>query len=87
VETFLKIVPGGERKPIYSSKPTHLQIIYYRSLSTKKIKSIVHTFPNIIHLDFEGSMKSISADLVTYPDMFNFLVIFDKKVLHKTQQS
>src|SRR6266496_1851456 len=55
LERFLKIVPGGGRKPVYSSKLTHFKITHYRSLSNKKIKGIVHTFQNIIHLDFEGS--------------------------------
>src|SRR5688572_27585630 len=50
LERFLKIVPGEERKPVYSSKLTHLKITHYCSLSNKKIKGIVHTFPNIIHL-------------------------------------
>src|SRR2546428_13655820 len=48
LERFLKIVPGGGRKPAYSSKLTHLKITHYRSLSNKKIKGIAHTFPNII---------------------------------------
>ena len=54
LERFLKIVPGGGRKPVYSSKLTHLKISHYR-LSNKKIKGIIRIFPNIIHLDFEGS--------------------------------
>src|SRR3954463_9572214 len=57
LERFLKIIPGGRRKPVYSSKLTHLKITHYRSLSNKKIKGIVHTFLNIIHLDFEESMN------------------------------
>ena len=57
LERFLKIVPGGGRKPVYSSKLTRLKITHYRSLSNKKIKGIVQMFPNVIHLlDFEGSM-------------------------------
>ena len=53
LERFLKIVHGGGRKPIYSSKLTHLKISHYYPLLNKKIKGIVRTFPNIIHLDFE----------------------------------
>src|SRR3954468_14610350 len=53
---FLKIVPEGGRKPVYSSKLTHLKITHYCSLSNKKIKGIVHTFLNIVYLDFEESM-------------------------------
>jgi len=56
LERFLKIVPGGGRKPVYSSKLTHLKITHYRSLSNKKIKVVIYTFPNIIHLDFEKSI-------------------------------
>src|SRR3954451_24210300 len=44
LERFLKIVPGGGRRPVYSSKLTHLKITHYPSLSNKKIKGIVHTF-------------------------------------------
>ena len=63
MERFLKIVPGGGRKPVYSSKLTHLKITHYRSLSNKKIKGIVYTFPNIIHLDFEKSIDSTDEAL------------------------
>ena len=56
MERFLKIISGGGRKPVYSSKLTHLKITHYHSLSNKKIKGIVHIFLNIIYLDFEGSM-------------------------------
>ena len=52
MERFLKIVHGGGRKPTYSSKLTQLKISDYR-LSNRKIKTIVRTFSNIIHLDFE----------------------------------
>src|SRR5688572_4326881 len=63
LERFLKIVSGEERKPVYSSKLTHLKITHYHSLSNKKIKDIVHTFQNIIHLDFEGSTDCIGKTL------------------------
>ena len=73
LERFLKIVPGGGRKPLYSSKLTHLKITHYPSLSNKKIKGIVHTFQNIIHLDFEGSTDSIGKVLMliakSYPNL------------------
>src|ERR671926_1996302 len=42
LERFLKIVPRGGKKPVYSSKLTHLKISHYQ-LSNKKIKGIVHT--------------------------------------------
>ncbi|PKK59612.1 hypothetical protein RhiirC2_794592 [Rhizophagus irregularis] len=74
LERFLKIVPGGGRKPVYSSKLTHLKITHYPSLSNKKIKGIVHTFPNIIHLDFEGSTddhfgKTLKLIAKSYPNL------------------
>ncbi|CAI2197703.1 9827_t:CDS:2, partial [Funneliformis geosporum] len=50
----------GGRKPIYSSKLTHIKISDYR-LSNRKIKNIVRRFQNIIHLDFEGNMESESV--------------------------
>ncbi|GBB91684.1 hypothetical protein RclHR1_19040007 [Rhizophagus clarus] len=39
LKRFLKIVPRGGRKPVYSSKLTHLKITRYPSLSNKKIKA------------------------------------------------
>ncbi|CAI2194901.1 6939_t:CDS:2, partial [Funneliformis geosporum] len=59
--------PEGGRRSVYNSKLTHLKITHYR-LSNRKIKSIVHMFPNIIHLDFEGSMKSESVGLTAITD-------------------
>ncbi|PKB96281.1 RNI-like protein [Rhizophagus irregularis] len=74
----MKLVHGvvyhswGGRKPIYSSKLTHLKISHY-PLSNKKIKGIVHTFQNIIHLDFEGSTDCIGKTLKliakSYPNL------------------
>jgi Leucine Rich repeats (2 copies) len=74
LEKFLKIIPGGGRKPVYSSKLTHLKITRYPSLSNKKIKGIVHTFPNIIHLNFEGSTddrfgKTLKLIAKSYPNL------------------
>ena len=74
LERFLKIVSGGGRKPVYSSKLTHLKITRYPSLSNKKIKGIVHTFPNIIHLNFEGSTddrfgKTLKLIAKSYPNL------------------
>ena len=74
LERFLKSVPGGGRKPVYSPKLTHLKIAHYRSLSNKKIKGIVHTFPNIIHLDLEGSTddrigKTLKLIAKSYPNL------------------
>ncbi|PKY59682.1 hypothetical protein RhiirA4_482640, partial [Rhizophagus irregularis] len=65
--------PGGGRKPVYSSKLTHLKITHYHSLSNRKIKGIVHTFQNIIHLDFEGSTdctdKVLKLIAESYPNL------------------
>ncbi|CAI2183535.1 959_t:CDS:2, partial [Funneliformis geosporum] len=65
--------PGGGKKPVYSLKLTHLKITHYRSLSNKKIKGIVHTFPNIIHLDFEKSIdptgKVLKLIAKLYPNL------------------
>ncbi|GBB91053.1 hypothetical protein RclHR1_18160005 [Rhizophagus clarus] len=75
LERFFKIVCGGGKKPVYSSKLTHLKILDYRSLSNKKIKGIMHTFQNIIHLDFGGSIKPESIGNVlkliaeSYPNL------------------
>ena len=44
LERFLKIVPGGGRNPVYSSKLTHLKITHYRSLSNKKSKVLYACF-------------------------------------------
>ena len=73
MERFLKIVHGGGQKPIYSSKLTHLKISHYYPLSNKKIKGIVHTFPNIIHLDFEKSIdptgEALKLMAKSYPNL------------------
>src|SRR6266498_4630500 len=49
LKRFVKIM-CKKHKPAYVSNLTHLEITYYYSLSDKKIKSIVNTFSNIIHL-------------------------------------
>ena len=73
LERFLKIVHGGGQKLIYSSKLTHLKISYYHSISNKKIKGIVHRFPNIIHLDFEKSIdptgEALKLMAKSYPNL------------------
>ena len=45
-----------KNKPAYASNVTYLEILNYYRLSDKKIKSIVNTFPNIIHLNFKESI-------------------------------
>ncbi|CAI2198550.1 9456_t:CDS:1, partial [Funneliformis geosporum] len=81
LERFLKIVPGGGRKPVYSSKLTHLKISHYR-LSNKKIKGIVRMFPNIIHLDFEGSTDCIGKTLKLIAKSYPNLEYLDISTLH-----
>ncbi|CAG8464017.1 9395_t:CDS:1 [Gigaspora margarita] len=86
LERFLKIVPGGGRKPVYSSKLTYLKISHYRLLSNKKIKGIVHTFQNIIHLDFEGSTDCIGKTLkliAKYPNLEYLNISTSRGVLGK----
>ncbi len=72
LERFIKLVYGEGWKPIYSSKLTYLKISDYQ-LSNRKIKTIVRTFPNIIHLDFEESMEWVGKVLKLiaelYPDL------------------
>jgi hypothetical protein len=74
LERFLKIVHRRGRKLVYSSKLTHFKISDYQ-LSNRKIKSIVRMFPNIIYLDFRGSMESESVGKVlkliaeSYPNL------------------
>ncbi|RIA92731.1 hypothetical protein C1645_820232 [Glomus cerebriforme] len=53
---------NGKHKPAYVSNLNHLEITYYHSLSDKKIKTIVDTFPNIIHLDFKNSIGFAITD-------------------------
>src|SRR5436190_15619692 len=73
LERFLKIVHGEGQKPVYNSKLTHLKISYYHSISNKKIKGIVHTFPNIIHLNFEKSIdptgEALKLMAKSYPNL------------------
>ena len=61
------------RKPIYSLNLTYFKVSYFNSLSNKSIKNIVHTFTNIIHLDFEKSMdhtgKALKLIAESYPNL------------------
>ncbi|GBB85901.1 hypothetical protein RclHR1_12340005 [Rhizophagus clarus] len=73
LKKFMKIV-RKRQKPVYSSNLTHLEISHYHYLSDKKIKGIVHTFPNIIHLNFEGSKddhfgKTLKLIAKSYPNL------------------
>jgi hypothetical protein len=62
-----------KHKPAYVSNTTYLEITFYYSLLDKKIKSIVDTFPNIIHLDFKErigfSDKSLFIIAESYPNL------------------
>ena len=55
LKKFIKLV-RRKQTPVYCSNVTHFKISYYHSLSDKKIISIVHLCPNIIHLSFENSI-------------------------------
>ncbi|RIA87591.1 hypothetical protein C1645_827591 [Glomus cerebriforme] len=72
LKRFVKIM-CEKHKPAYVSNLTHLEITYYHSLSDKKIKSIVDTFLNIIHLDFKNSIsfgdRSLFIIAESYPNL------------------
>ena len=72
LEKFIKIV-RKRQKPVYSSSITHLKISYYHSLSDKKIKDIVSSCPNIIHLNFKRSTGFSDKALIliagAYPNL------------------
>jgi hypothetical protein len=55
LKKFIKLV-RGKQTPVYCSNVTYLEILYYHSLLDKKIISIVHSCPNIIHLSFKNSI-------------------------------
>ncbi len=71
-ERFVEIM-CEKHKPAYVTNTTHLEITFYHSLSDKKIKSIVDTFPNIIHLDFKNSIgfgdRSLFIIAESYPNL------------------
>ncbi|CAI2185800.1 9162_t:CDS:2, partial [Funneliformis geosporum] len=73
-------------KPAYVSNTTHLEITFYHSLSDKKIKSIVKTFPNIIHLDFKDSLgfsdKSLFVIAESYPNL-RYINLWDVQITDK----
>src|ERR1043166_5189098 len=72
LEKFIKIV-RKRQNPVYSSSITHLKISYYHSLSDKKIKDIVSSYPNIIHLNFKRSTGFSDKALIliagAYPNL------------------
>jgi hypothetical protein len=72
MERFAKII-CKKHKPTYISNTTHLKITFYHLLSDKKIKSIVETFPNIIHLDFKESISFGDKSLFIPLNVRNFI--------------
>ncbi|GES85319.1 hypothetical protein GLOIN_2v1848414 [Rhizophagus clarus] len=84
-ERFVKIM-CEKHKPAYVSNTTHLEITFYHSLSDKKIKSIVKTFPNIIHLDFKESIgfgdKSLFIIAESYPNL-RYINLWDAQITDK----
>jgi hypothetical protein len=75
-----------KHKSAYVSNTTHLEITYYYSLSDKKIKSIVDTFLNIIHLDFKGSIgfgdKLLFIIAESYPNL-RYINLWDAEITDK----
>ncbi|CAI2171026.1 17418_t:CDS:2 [Funneliformis geosporum] len=75
-----------KHKPAYISNTTHLEITFYYSLSDKKIKSIVKTFPNIIHLDFKDSIgfsdKSLFVIAESYSNL-RYINLWDAQITDK----
>ena len=55
LKKFIKLV-RRKQTPVYCSSITHFEISYYHSLSDKKIISIIHSCPNIVHLSFKNSI-------------------------------
>ena len=62
-----------KHKPAYLLNLIHLEITFYHLFLDKKIKSIVNTFLNIIHLDFKESIgfgnKSLFIIAESYPNL------------------
>ncbi len=83
LENFLKIVYGGEQKLIYSLELTHLKILYYYPLSNKKIKDIIYTFSNIIHLSFEKNIDFTGKALKLIAKSYLNLKYLNIFALHK----
>ncbi|PKB95359.1 hypothetical protein RhiirA5_436863 [Rhizophagus irregularis] len=87
------------QKPIYSSSITHHKISYYNSLSDKKIKNIVSSCPNIIHLNFKRSTGFFDKALIliagTYSNLryfnlcnyANINTIFSQKITDKVTET
>ncbi|GES95655.1 hypothetical protein GLOIN_2v1786061 [Rhizophagus clarus] len=72
LKKFIKLI-RRKQTPVYCSNVTHLEISYYHSLSDKKIISIVHSCPNIIHLSFKNSIgfSNRALELIggSYPNL------------------
>ena len=85
-ERFVKII-CEKYKSAYITNTTHLEITFYHSLSDKKIKNIVNTFLNIIHLDFKKSIgfgdKSLFIIAESYPNL-RYLNLWDAQITDKS---
>src|SRR6266487_4526105 len=85
LEKFVKII-CEKNKPAYASNVTCLEITCYPSVSDKKIKSIVDTFPNIIHLNFKNSIgfgdRSLFIIAESYPNL-RYINLWDAKITDK----
>ena len=72
MKKFIKLV-RKKQTSVYCSNVTHLEISYYYSLSDKKIISIVHSCPNIIHLSFINSIAFSNRALELIADSYSNL--------------
>src|ERR1043165_1660678 len=83
LEKFVKIM-CRKNKPAYASNVTYLEISNYYRLSDKKIKSIVNTFPNIIHLNFKKNIdfgnKSLFIIAESYSNL-RYLNLWDAEAI------
>ena len=72
LKKFIKLV-RRKQTPVYCSNVTQLEISYYHSLSDKKIISIVHSCPNIVHLSFINSIgfsnRALELIAGSYPNL------------------
>jgi hypothetical protein len=79
LKKFIKLV-CGKQTPVYCSNVTHLEISYYHSLSDKKIKGIIGSYPNIIYLNFKSSTSfsdnALNLIAEAYPNL-RYLNLWD----------
>nr|CAG8506478.1 12441_t:CDS:2 [Entrophospora candida] len=79
---FLDII-CGKKKPIYS---LHFKTTYHHSLSDKKIRGIVNSCSNIIHLDFESSSGFSDEALITIAELYTQFMGWSMKPCHNLKE-